>query len=71
MKQGLKGLLSCLGFFKKWGKLNKVIYINNWLLSTNFYESLPRVQVKDIVSFLSLTFPKHTLSFRSVPSFFE
>jgi len=71
VKQSLSALLSGLGYMFKKGKINKIIYVNNWLLSTNLYEELTSKHIQQIVSFLSKTFPDYTISFRSVHTFFD
>lgn len=44
----------------------KVIYVNNWLLSTNLYPDFNAQNLADIRDFLITRFPNHALIFRSV-----
>lgn len=71
VKQILTILLSGLGYVLKKGNINKIIYVNNWLLSTNLYEELTSKQIQEMVSFLIRKFPEYTISFRSVHTFFD
>lgn len=59
-------LLASLGILLKLGKINKVVIINNWLVSTNLYPSLSLTQISSITSFLKAQFPQHTIIFRSI-----
>ena len=47
-----KFLLSAIGIFLKIGKINKVVYVNNWFLSTNLYLNLTEGQLSEITIFL-------------------
>lgn len=51
--------------FKKMNFEN-VLYINNWLLSTNLYEEFDLGKMKEIKDFLIDKFPRHTLVFKSI-----
>ncbi|KRG16716.1 hypothetical protein ACA29_04310 [Lederbergia galactosidilytica] len=64
----LKSVLQCLGLFLKWGKIDKVVMVNNWLLSTNLYEMITEQQVKEMTLFLQKRFPQETIMFRSLAS---
>lgn len=48
------------------GKSNRVVMVNNWMLSTNLYPQLSKEQLKRILDFLKLRFPLHTILFRSL-----
>lgn len=47
-------------------KVNRVVMINNWLLSTNLYPALQEQEIKKIISKLTRRYPKHALVFRSL-----
>ena len=69
-------LLSAIGIFLKIGKINKVVYVNNWFLPTNLYLDLTKKQLSEITSFFKKNFSNHTIIFRSVnastnPSVFD
>lgn len=63
-----KFLLSAIGIFLKIGKINKVVYVNNWFLSTNLYLNLTEEQLSEITTFLKYKFPQHAIVFRSINS---
>jgi hypothetical protein len=50
----------------QWGKLDKVVMVNNWLLSTNLYVGLNSSQMSEIVSTLQQRYPDHCVLFRSI-----
>jgi len=52
-------------YFKK-TTLNKVIIVNNWLLSTNLYPNLSSEEILGITQYLTKKFPKHVIMFRSI-----
>ena len=55
-----------LGKILRAGKIDKTVYVNNWLLSTNFYPSLKQEQIHTLTSALVKLFPDHTIAFRSI-----
>ncbi|SFK90374.1 hypothetical protein SAMN03159341_10267 [Paenibacillus sp. 1_12] len=59
-------LLSTIGVGLRLGRLNQTVHINNWLLSTNLYVNLTRLQLKAIVDYVSTHFPGHSLAWRSL-----
>jgi hypothetical protein len=61
----LKSLKS-LGKILKVGKIDKTVYVNNWLLSTNFYPPLEQEQIRTLTSILVERFPEHAIAFRSI-----
>lgn len=61
--------VTLLGLLLKWVKINKVVIINNWLLSTNPYPELTKLQLSSITSFLKEHFPKHYFMFRSINTY--
>ncbi len=48
----LKIVFDVLGIFYKLSKIDKVIYVNNWFLSTNLYPELTKEQYQRITNFL-------------------
>lgn len=65
-RAGLGGLLSGLGGLLRAVRFNRMVQVNNWLLSTNLYPALEAAEVKAAVELLLDTFPTHTLMFRSL-----
>ena len=59
-------LLSGAGALMKLSRVNRIVFVNNWLLSTNLYHPLTAEQVREITSFLTRRFPDHAVAFRSV-----
>ena len=55
-----------LGKILKAGKIDKTVYVNNWLLSTNFYPPLKQEQITTLTSTLVNLFPDYTIAFRSI-----
>ena len=60
----LKPVLSALGLLVKKAKINRVVMVNNWLLTTCLYPQLSKEQIRDIGSFLVERFPRHAILFR-------
>lgn len=50
----------------RWSRFERVIYVNNWLLSTNLYPALDRRLLRTIRDGLIRAFPEHVIVFRSV-----
>jgi len=69
--QGVKKIgsaaLKSLGKVLKAGKINKIIYVNHWLFSTDLYsEAIAFEEVQRITTFLRTKFPQHAIAFRSI-----
>lgn len=62
----LKNILNVLGCFYKLFKIDKVVYVNNWFLSTNLYLELTKEQYKRITDFLKEKYPNYAIIFRSL-----
>lgn len=62
----LSGIIKTIGVILKRTRLNKVVHVNNWLLSTNLYPDLTDEILKKIIIFLRECFPEHTIIFRSL-----
>lgn len=50
-------------------QFDRVVYANNWLLSTNLYPALDMSQVDTLARILPELFPDHAIVFRSVDSY--
>lgn len=50
----------------RWGRIERVAYVNNWLLSTNLYPPLGREALREVRDFVAGTFPERAVVFRSV-----
>jgi hypothetical protein len=62
----LKGLISILGGYLKSAKINKVVHVNNFMLSTNPYPNWKGEYIRELISFLTHAYPDHTIIFRSL-----
>lgn len=62
----LKLLLKGLGQLFQWGQIDKLLFVNNWLVPTNLYPFLSEKQVADITKFLLERYPDYTIAFRSI-----
>lgn len=65
---GLDALLSGIGGLLKLGGFNRVVHVNNWLLSTNLYPELNAAQWDAVLDKLVARFPGHAIVFRSLNS---
>ncbi len=60
-------IIELIGKILKRSTLNRVVIINNWLLSTNLMGPLlTENQLVKVTNFLTTTFPKHTILIRSM-----
>lgn len=66
LKMLLKPILIMLKGALKLCKSNKIIAINNFLLSTNLFNPLSEKQIQATLKFLSMQFPDHTILIRSL-----
>lgn len=62
-------IINLMGFWFKKSKINKVVIVNNWLLSTNLYYPLSEDNIKEITILLKETFPEHLIMFRSLNNY--
>ena len=62
----LGAALHGLGLALRLGEVNKVVHVNNWLLSTNLYPALARAQIGAVTRMLVGRFPDHAIAWRSV-----
>ena len=46
--------------------VEKTVYVNNWLLSTNLYDTLSTEQISSMLNFLRTKYPEYAVMFRSV-----
>lgn len=61
-----------LNFFKRTmqsGKINKVIFVNNWLFTTNLYPEITEDQIQAIKEALIEKYPDHAIAFRSLTQY--
>ncbi|TCS96860.1 GNAT family N-acetyltransferase [Hazenella coriacea] len=65
----LKRVLQSLEMILRWGQMNKVLIVNNWLLSTNLYLPLSEQEIHTIIETLTKSYPNHAICFRSISSY--
>ncbi|MGC5326040.1 GNAT family N-acetyltransferase [Brevibacillus sp. SYSU BS000544] len=65
----LGGFLSGFGSLLRLLSINKVVIVNNWMVSTNLYPYIKREQLAQIKAFLLKKFPDHAIIFRSVEDY--
>lgn len=58
--------LHLMGSWLRRTNINKVIVVNNWMLSTNLYHYINERQIEQITNLFVEKFPEHTILFRSL-----
>ena len=62
-----KTVVGGIGKIGRRGNLNSVVYVNDWLFSTDLYpHCLNREKIKRLIPFLKERFPRHAIVFRSL-----
>lgn len=61
-----KPLLFLGGLLLKLFKINKTLFLNNWLITSSLVPRIAQEELKVIVDFLVKKFPEHTIIFRNV-----
>ncbi|MFC7687344.1 hypothetical protein ACFQU5_15725 [Ureibacillus sp. GCM10028918] len=62
----LEAIINSFGSFAKLVEINKIVYINNYCLSTNLISPLSNEEVHALKELLIERFPKYQLGFRSI-----
>ena len=65
----IKLILVPLAWYLRRAELNRAVYVNNWLLSTNLYPQLDSAQLTALCRVLPEWFPDRAIVFRSVDQF--
>lgn len=68
LEKGLSALLSLIGWGMKQSQINKVVHVNNWLLSTNLYPAMSGEQAECLLAVVQERYPEHVIVFRSLCS---
>jgi hypothetical protein len=66
LELALKNIANITGLLLKSAQINKVVSINNWLLSTNLYQDWDGQNIKTMTDFLIEKFPSHAIISRSL-----
>lgn len=69
LRKALSLLIDIFSSFCKWCQINRTVYVNNWLLSTNLYPELDSAYSAAILEFLAERFPRHSIVFRSLNTY--
>lgn len=62
----LAALLRGMGHLLRTARFNRVVQVNNWLLSTNLYPPVNPDQLLKVLDFLRCEYPGYTILFRSL-----
>jgi hypothetical protein len=62
----LSAMLSGIGLSLKSSRFNRIVHVNNWLLSTNLYPVLEEKQWDAALDMLLSAFPDYAIAFRSL-----
>lgn len=63
----VKSIMRVLEKISRAGHMNSVVYVNNWLFSTDLYpQGITPQHVSEIVKLLKNVYPKHAIIFRSL-----
>lgn len=62
----LSSTVNVLSLFLKKATINKIVSVNNWLLSTNLYAQWDERNIPEIKTFLIQNFSDHAIMFRSL-----
>lgn len=66
LKKFLGALIKLLGKIFQYSHFNDVVYVNNWLLSTNLYPELTPEECKSVNLLVNHKFPKSIIIYRSL-----
>lgn len=64
-----RALISPLGAYLRAAEFDRVVFVNNWLLSTNLYPQITAPAVRALVKALPERFPERAIIFRSVDAY--
>jgi hypothetical protein len=66
IRKALSLVVAGVGRFLRAGAIDRVVTINNWMVSTNLYPALLREDVTDAVDAVRQAYPDHAIVFRSL-----
>lgn len=66
MRLGLRSLVTAMALPLRLGKIDRVLAVNNWLLTTNLYPRIDFSCVPALTDLLVKQFPRHAIAFRSL-----
>ena len=62
----LRTLILSVAPLLRWANIDRVVSVNNWLLSTNLYSCWDGSNIREVTAFLTNRFPGHAILFRSL-----
>ncbi|MBB4841262.1 hypothetical protein HNP52_004359 [Sphingomonas kyeonggiensis] len=62
----LRAMIAAADRLLRWGKINRVVHVDNWMLSTNLHGDWQGDDLPAIRAFLAARFPTHAIAVRSV-----
>jgi hypothetical protein len=62
----LRAIVECVGIILKLSDLNRIVHINNWMMSTNLPVDLDTERTTPVTELLVKEFPTHILAMRSL-----
>ncbi len=65
-RAALGGLADAAGALLKTARINRIVHVNNWMLSTNLYPEGVALPIAAMVEFFAARFPGHFICFRSL-----
>ncbi|KAL0479526.1 hypothetical protein AKO1_007726 [Acrasis kona] len=66
LKLLIRTIAAVIAFFFRFTNLEKVVIVNNWLVSTNLYSNFNSDQIEAITTFLCAKYPSHAIIYRSI-----
>ncbi len=66
LRTALAGLVHAIGPVMRFGRINRVVTVNNWLLSTNLYPEIRHDSLKTLTEMISDRYPRQAILFRSL-----
>lgn len=66
LRAPIKLVFASVSMLLRFGRIDRVVAINNWLLSTNVYPPLPNVSLDEFITNASERWPDYALCFRSL-----
>jgi hypothetical protein len=69
LRRLFKIILAGLAIILRFGKINQVVAVNNWMLSTNLYPTLTEREISTITAYLAEQYPEHAIAWRSIQTY--
>ena len=66
LQSGLAAVIHSLAPALRMGRINRVVCVNNWLLSTNLYPEWGGEGIQELTTALISRYPQHAIIFRSL-----